>query len=62
MTFAEAGDSCQSCMKFWAKKGKPPRVMEDTGRTTQKGTPIVVCAFCDGDELLKEYHSPYDSD
>jgi hypothetical protein len=56
MPLAEVGDTCQSCLKFWAKKNKPPRIMEDTGRTTKGGIPIIVCGFCDSSELLKPYH------
>lgn len=59
VTMGNAGDICQSCIKFWRHQ-KLPGVMlqyvkDSDGRTvhTDGGTEVVVCPHCDGDAILK---------
>jgi hypothetical protein len=50
---SQAGDFCQSCLKFWKDQGLDPQTLVQLRTRTEHGHAIVVCPYCDGEPVLQ---------
>lgn len=48
------GEDCQSCILYRRERKLPPMRMVKIPATTERGIEIIICPWCDGDELIKQ--------